>query len=229
MLVAMARPLYAGLAILLFELRSLRWRWRLIGFLTVVACAGLWSALMATTTWINVGAFELIDANPAEQWAQIRQNPFVILQVAVTTITHNFLFYFDSFIGKLGWLDTKLPVAYHAAASAILCIAAIAAIVYPSNRLYSAKGCYIALGLLISAGGIFAIQYLTWTRPGSAIVEGVQGRYFLPLALAGAGLLPALGNRWWLRIYWAFTAIVVLFPMVTVWVVMRQIMLRYYQ
>jgi uncharacterized membrane protein len=64
----------------------------------------------------------------------------------------------------------------------------------------------IAAGLLLSAIGVFAIQYRNWTVPRHATVEGVQGRYFLPLAMAGAGLVPVLGNSRTARLHQALLA-----------------------
>nr|WP_175429964.1 DUF2142 domain-containing protein [Azospirillum argentinense] len=43
--------------------------------------------------------------------------------------------------------------------------------------------------------GILVIQYLSFSRVGGTFVEGVQGRYFLPLAAAAGLLMPAIAAR----------------------------------
>jgi uncharacterized membrane protein len=45
---------------------------------------------------------------------------------------------------------------------------------------------------------VFALQYLSWTAPGSDLVDGVQGRYFIPVAVVFALAMPSwrgLGAR----------------------------------
>ena len=161
-LVVMARQPFAALAILLFELKDLRWRWRMLAALTVVACTLLWSAFAAAMAWTNFAAS--VGADPAAQLAHVLQHPLMMGQVAVTTMRHYFSYYVEQFVGRLGWLDTELPPFYHAAVWAILCLAAVATIVGSNVRRSSAHGGFIALGLLFSAGGLFVFQYFVWTR-----------------------------------------------------------------
>lgn len=40
----------------------------------------------------------------------------------------------------------------------------------------------------------FLLEYLTWTPVGQAWVVGVQGRYFLPVAMFLPFMLPAMRN-----------------------------------
>jgi len=111
----------------------------------------------------------------------------------------------------------------------MLGVAAIAAMLgLKGERISAGSRLMMAAGLLLSAAGMFATFYLIWTRPGDAIVSGMQGRYFLPLALAGAGLLPMLGDGRWTRLHKALVAVVALFPIVSLAVVMRAVVLRYY-
>jgi uncharacterized membrane protein len=181
------------------------------------------------TALTNIGGF--IGADPAAQLARLRGDPLLVVQVAWETLTQYWRAYLETFVGQLGWLDTALPCAYHAAAHAMLGIAAMAAMLGLRGERISVGSCLvIAVGLLLSVAGVFAIQYLTWTVPGHATVEGVMGRYFLPIALAGAGLLPALGGTRWARLGHNALVVVVVaaFPVVTLAVVMRAVVLRYY-
>ena len=45
-----------------------------------------------------------------------------------------------------------------------------------------------------TVGAIYAVQYLTWTPVGAAAVDGVQGRYLLPILLMAPTLLPEAGQ-----------------------------------
>jgi uncharacterized membrane protein len=89
---------------------------------------------------------------------------------------------------RLGWLDTPLPLVVVVAVLAVLVMlvafdARSASLPQASQRL-----------LLLAAVGassllILISQYVVWTPAGAATLEGVQGRYFLPLAPAAALLL----------------------------------------
>jgi uncharacterized membrane protein len=81
---------------------------------------------------------------------------------------------------------------------------------------------------MVSVVGLFAIQYMTWTVPGRVTVDGVHGRYFLPLALVGTGLLPAFGDTRLRQLQNFLMAAVVAFPVVTLAYIMNAVVLRYY-
>jgi uncharacterized membrane protein len=226
-LVAMTRPPYASLVLPLLALPRVSWRRRVLAAAAVLGCVGLWAVITAATTLSNVGA--VVHADPAGQLSLLLADPLRIPPLAAVTMRHYGRGYVASFIGILGWLDTGLPPDYRVAAMVMLATAAVAAALgirrVPGGanlRLLSAAA------ILIAAVGIFVGQYLTWTAPGNDTIEGVQGRYFLPLALPVAALLPALGGARSARVQQMLVLAVVAFPILTIGVVMRAIVLRYY-
>jgi uncharacterized membrane protein len=79
----------------------------------------------------------------------------------------------------------------------------------------------------LCAAAIFGIEYLTWTAPGSPVVEGVQGRYFLPLAAVFSLSIPGwprLGR--WIE-PWAVAAVIVLMIVMPP-AVIHSLVIRYY-
>ena len=227
-LVATARPTYGALAVMPLALAKVRLRWRILAAAVIVACVASWSSIAAALALADTG--EVAGANPAAQMAHIRDAPLLMADVVRQTLAHNWRNYVVEFVGQLGWLDTALPQAYHAAARVMLAVAAMATMLR-SGPMRTSVGSRltIAAGLLLAATGLFAAAYLTWSLPGNAVVEGVQGRYLLPLALAGgAALLPALGSPRLAPVHCALTAAVAAFPVVTLAVVMRTVVLRYY-
>jgi uncharacterized membrane protein len=94
-------------------------------------------------------------------------------------------------IGALGALDTLLPKPYYALAALILLAALIADALGPDAGRGRALLLVVALA---GTGAVFLSQYLIWSAVGGTVIEGVQGRYFLPLAPATvlliAGLVP---------------------------------------
>jgi uncharacterized membrane protein len=225
-LVAMARPPFGALALLPLGLPQMRlWR-RLLAFLAVVICTLAWARIAAITSLTNVGA--VVGGDPAAQIQLIREHPLSAIEAIAATIAM-WKAYLMEFIGVLGWLDTFLPFAYYRGATIMLIVAATAAMLGTKGKPVTAA-CYsiTAAAIAIATLGVFVIQYVTWTVPGHPTVEGVEGRYFLAPALVGAALLPSLPRISAPRLRTALLALIVAFPIVTLAVTMRAIVLRYY-
>ena len=227
-LVAMARPPYLALAMLPLGMTKVALRWRILAAVLVTICVATWSLIVLDNTWTDFFS-KAWKSDPAAQLARLHDDPFFIAHVATATLYQNWRDYLYMFVGVLGWLDTRLPLAYYRAADVMLGVAAIAAMLGTTgNRLTPGSLLAVAAGLLLAISGMFAINYLIGTAPGGDIVVGIQGRYFLPLALAGAALLPALGNTPAARLHMPLTALVAAFPLISLAVVMHTIVLRYY-
>jgi uncharacterized membrane protein len=226
-LVAMARPPYVALALLPLGLPMVRARWRILSAVAIVASVVVWSWIAWASVLTNFGKF--VGADPGAQAARLLADPLMVVHVAWATLALHWRNYLTEFVGQLGWLDTALPTAYHVAARIMMGMAAVAAMLGTIGARLSVRGrLMISLASLLSILGVFGSQYLAWTVPGGETVEGVQGRYFLPIAVVGAGLLPAFGNRWCSRFRDPLLVVVAGFPVITLAVVMRAILVRYY-
>lgn len=228
-LVGIARPPYGALAILPLGLQKVQLRWRILMAMAVAACVSVWSWIAAATTLTNYAAF--LGADPSAQLARLRDDPLLAVTVVWKTLIEREQrgLYFEEFIGVLGWLDTFLPPAYYLAAGLMLIIAAVATTLgIKGERIRCPSILAVAAGLLLSSAGMFIIMYVIWTPPGSATVAGLQGRYFLPLALVGVALLPALGNTRTARLQKVLIVLLAAFPVVSLAIVMRAVVLRYY-
>ena len=180
--VAMARPPYLPL-VLLLPLASFRLRWPVIlSVLAVIAATGAWSALVADKIMITFPR-----ADPTEQLKFLWAHPahFGIL------VLHNLQdlggAYAIQFIGRLGWLDTALPFWYILFGCAVLACGFLAAMSGASHRAWLAF-----LAVAAAAFIVFAIQYVTWTPAEADHIDGIQGRYFIPLAAAFALAIPGI-------------------------------------
>ncbi|MGA8821114.1 MAG: DUF2142 domain-containing protein [Xanthobacteraceae bacterium] len=225
-LVGMARPPYGALALLPLGLRKINLRWRILAAAGILGFVAIWSLIVAATTWTNINP---AGGEPLVELLLLRNNPLSLARAMLVTADQFWRNYLTQFIGVLGWLDTQLPRGYYRVAKIMLVIAAITSMFgMKRERISLSSALPIALGLLISVAAIFGIQYFSWTPPGHATIEGVQGRYFLPLALVGTGLLPALGDTRLARIHNLLLLLVVTFPVLSLAVVMHAIVLRYY-
>lgn len=179
-MVAMVRPPYVTIALLPLLARS-RLSWTsVVAAGGVVAVVGAWSAAVAARVLVS-------HADPSAQAQLLLAHPMRLISVAVGTLRQNLSSYLVEFVGRLGWLDTPLPNWYVMFALAVLAAGFLAAAAGPARRPW--------LPILAVAGGVvlvFGIQYLSWTMPGAPIIDGVQGRYFIPLAAVAALGVPGL-------------------------------------
>ncbi|MDD4909426.1 MAG: DUF2142 domain-containing protein [Candidatus Omnitrophica bacterium] len=108
-------------------------------------------------------------------------DPLKYLAVLIGTLYANGFFYADSFIGRLGWLDTPLPLFLVISYYAVLILVPV--LERPSGITIHYRQRVVAL-ITALAGFIFVFtsQYLSYTPLWGDIIEGVQGRYFIPFA-----------------------------------------------
>ncbi|WP_165772090.1 DUF2142 domain-containing protein [Niveispirillum lacus] len=103
-------------------------------------------------------------------------------------------------IGMLGWIGWSqvniiLPDALYPFYLWVFGLVLAFSAVTPGNQPGWRVKTGMALGLVGTVLAIFLLQYLTFSAVGAGQVDGVQGRYFAPLALLLGLLVPALGDR----------------------------------
>lgn len=151
------------------------------GLVLVVACVAWIFYAMANTTDARV----VREHATTEILRAYLSHPLGFLQLVGGTLAHenNLVFYAQSFIGILGWLDTPLlPGSYPLIGTAVF--AAVLASVPWGNAGANAgpRLCLVA----VSAGAVmmtFLALAATWTPYPAVAIEGVQGRYFVVPAL----------------------------------------------
>jgi uncharacterized membrane protein len=120
--------------------------------------------------------------------AQIRcltEDPIRFVRFFGRHLAANAFEYSEQMIGRLGMLDIKLPAVAVWSEIALLLAAALA-----GGRLSARVRVVSAAVVVISTTGIFLSMYVGYSRSCN-VLEGVQGRYFLPLvplALSVAGV-----------------------------------------
>lgn len=215
-LVIMARPPYIPLALLPLAAPGRSLGGRLLGAGLVAAAALAWSLSAVAAT----GLVPLTGTDPAAQLAHLLQHPSLSLVAA--TLAESGRLYVFGFLGKLGWLDVDLPRPYYAAAAAQL----LAAFALTLGRARAAAPLLVLTAVLASVAAVFAVQYATWTPVGAPLIDGVQGRYFLPPAAMLLALAPARTEPGpFLR---AAIAGIALFPALSIAVAVRALLWRYY-
>jgi uncharacterized membrane protein len=215
-LVAMARPPYAGflLALPLLAAGTPRRNLRLAAVSAAAVFA--WCLLVALHTTVHLG-----HADARAQLAFLAANPGAIPKIIAATARYYLWEDWQQLIAVTGWTDTYFPPAYIWFATFVLAVAVIASAAGPARR-----PIWAALAVLFAIVTIFLLQYFTWTWPGQLVVTGVLGRYFTPPAMVLALALPAWHGAARLRqpAYLLVCAMAVITPAVTI----HTILARYY-
>ncbi|MEO5361251.1 MAG: DUF2142 domain-containing protein [Nitrospirota bacterium] len=124
-----------------------------------------------------------LDISPQRQLYSITHYPMDFVFAIKNTVARYWSDVLTDFIGKLGWLDTELPVYIHITNWALLIFTAIS----ENNRdiLIKLKDKAAAAAAVICTTSLIVLsQYLTWTEVDKNIVEGLTGRYFIPVTPA---------------------------------------------
>ena len=167
--------------------------------------------LIGTFVWLRLTAPAMVpvrtDISVHGQIAHILNAPVEYLH----TIASSFLwhgFYYRQFIGELGWLSIPLPQAAY-----LLPVLAVVAAWGSEQRTHPYRtrlfAFYCMVIVAISIVLLMTALYVTWTPVGQRPIDGIQGRYFLPLAPLGALIFLSLSGR---KKYWekSTTQIVIL-------------------
>jgi uncharacterized membrane protein len=126
----------------------------------------------------------------------VLRRPFHLIGLVVTDLVKTAPRYGAHFIGHLGWLDTELPLPLLLTYAACL-LAFVVLDRDPSIVIAPCQRAIWAFAVVASLMAIGAAMYLFLGR-----IEGIQGRYFHPIALAAVWVLHVSGwprrqnNRW---------------------------------
>lgn len=188
----MTKLVYAPLALLVFLIPARRFPGGRRGpalslFLAVTAAA----VCVALATANAAADLPLRPDSPVDQSRQIRDalaDPFRVAGIFAEDYLRQGDRYAAQIVGQLGWLDTNLPKPFLWISLIVLGLLVLLdglppVEVKPWQR---ALLCLMAVSTLAL---VSASQYAIWTAYGADYVDGVQGRYLIPLAPAAAWLL----------------------------------------
>ncbi|RJP95088.1 MAG: DUF2142 domain-containing protein [Desulfobacteraceae bacterium] len=179
---AMMKQVYAplvGLLLIIPENRYGGWKKKIL-YCTAVAI----SSLLCLYLWgieIKRIYVPLNGANMGEQLSFILAAPQEYAKILMRTIWIHWPGWMGSLIGILGWLDTILPEWIYLTYLPALAVTALLErrekgdIFCPMEKT-AALG-FACLSFLLIA----TAQYLSWNKPEALIIEGIQGRYLIPL------------------------------------------------
>ena len=172
--IALVKPVYFPIA--LMARRATVW----------IACA---LALAITTLLLHQTSYAHrpgVMVDPSAQLRVIVEAPFRFIGIVIVDYLRHAPRYAEGLVGRLGMLDVPLPRIVIGMLIATL----IAVALTNELRLTATERALAGLSIALSMLLISVSQYLIWTPPGAGYIDGMQGRYFLPLlplAMAAAG------------------------------------------
>lgn len=133
-----------------------------------------------------------VDANRQIQF--ILSNPSNLYVMFKHTFHVKIMYYFETFISRLGWLEIYINIISFVGYNILLFVSVFIDKVKLNigNRVW-----FFFVGLAIAAIVTLGL-YLYWTPVGWLTAEGVQGRYFIPCAIL---FLLAISNGWLSKLY----------------------------
>ncbi len=218
----MARPTMFALAFLspAFVTRGdSAWRSKSLIGAAAIAIVIIWMRILSGLT-PPVPSDESISG----QFHLVLANPLLLPTVMLKTFVQNGVWLLKTIIGYLGWTDAVMPDWYYRTAG----IALVMALIAPGNRgpsLYPGMLGLVAVAALVTATSL--ALYLTWTALGADTINGLQGRYILPVLPLLAWAIPEYGPRA-KRLLMLSWYPVLLFPLMTLAVTPSVIVERYY-
>ena len=118
--------------------------------------------------------------NPGAQIKHILNEPVEFFSVLFRTVYINFHLFTVSFVGEaLCWYDVTISPIF----TKLLWIIVILVSVLDSFKFKRFDNLFFFLISSIIILLIFLCEYLTWTPVGALSIEGLQGRYFIPLTI----------------------------------------------
>lgn len=192
------RPPYPLLGLLVFLIPMKRFG----GKVAILACSAVIAAsLLPAVAW-NAAAAGLYvkpvveqDIEPAGQVKWVMKHPGPFWHRVKQDLKMRGLEYWEQLVGRLGWLNIRLPSWIIAGFAAAL---AVSLFLSPRDSPSPHWWQRVALAVAILSGAV-AIEfmlYLTFNPVGSVFIVGVQGRYFVPLVfLAACALSNSLLSR----------------------------------
>ncbi|MBB1472869.1 DUF2142 domain-containing protein [Luteimonas sp. MC1782] len=147
--------------------------------LAVTAMLIPWVVHTAWTIWSAGNAHYGPGVDPEANRALLVEQPMVVARMAYNTFFGDgMLGLYHSMIGRLGWLDVPLSSWAYSAAGAML----LASLwTNPDATRIPMPTRALAVGAALGSLALLAVPlFLTWTHVDAPVIQGLQGRYFLP-------------------------------------------------
>jgi hypothetical protein len=159
----------------------------------LLGAAALAAAALPTLAWASVAAAADVPplfpgADLAGQLRHALAHPLDFLAAAAGAVAALWPAWLEGLVGNLGHFDVEIPVP----ATALGLAAVTASATLERTPLRPAARLWLLAAFAATVLAVLAMAYLGWTPVGSQVIQGVQGRYFLPILPFALAVLPAV-------------------------------------
>lgn len=150
-----------------------------------VAAPFIRGAQPAGPLWTGAPGTIFDSTDAGEQLRILLAVPSRLLSLPLTAMWDQGTVHWHAFIGTLGLLDIHLSNDFYRIWGWVLLASLLAGFVGARRPLEQAPvlpALTALYGAILSVWLVYILQFLSWTRVGEAVIEGVQGRYFIPIA-----------------------------------------------
>jgi uncharacterized membrane protein len=162
----------------------------------VVMAATAWAIwTVSSSAGLNSRINGSPNISPADQLHQLEQNPLHFAAVLWATFAAQGWTYLRLYVGLIGWYDVLAPAWLAAGYIAILFFACLPPRDKPTFPTLSSATILVLPAVLSSLLMIAVLSYLYWTQVGAPQIDGIHGRYLIPLSPAVFILVCAAFNR----------------------------------
>ena len=225
-LVAMAKPPYVFFPLLALLAPAASKRVRAWAVAVGMAVGVAWHMAIVALVQTPLSRADAV-LDPSAQLTQVLHHPAAFLVTLGHTIVATYKSLVVELVGSLGVMDTPMPSWYFALAFVILGLAAavvLSAAKPAATRFFGVAALQVVTTLLLFLG-----LYMAWTPVGAPIIEGMQGRYFLPLVvLLPVAFVGAPKGELNKKVAPFIGTVVLLMPVVSTCVLWQTLTTRYY-
>ena len=180
MVLCLCKIIYAPICLLLFAIPKERFGNTKRKLFTVFGLGALCAALMVG--WLIMAPSLVSISDSSLQTASIIEHPIRYLGIVINSMLTNSGIYISGiFGGYLEWFNVDLSFLY------VICTYTVFIIICSEARrewfitkTFKNISIFICATVVLAA---FTIMYTQWTKNVEVIIDGVQGRYFLPIIL----------------------------------------------
>lgn len=173
--------------------KDVKWQWIYKGAAVLLAAlpAYIWSNLVKVTDSTSLSQrADQLPVSPSEQIAHVLHNPIEFVAVIIKSLIIHGDSYLHGLFLTISGNTIKAPYLLVLLLIGVLLLAAL----YAKSEFVKMRRQLIlmCMAVLVASVSIFAALYAGFTPVGWWIVDGVQGRYFMPLLLPLVALVAVL-------------------------------------
>jgi len=156
----------------------------------LIVCALLPAFLWAvfTKSIYSPARFD-VELNPNQNLIYAFTHPIQMGFIVIKSLIVHGKFYLNSFLGVMGWVDTSVPNFFKILGYIVLLFGALR-----SSSENNFKFLKIPAKILFALFSLFLFLtlYLSWMPVGANIIDGVNGKYFIPISVLFVLMVPDL-------------------------------------